>query len=172
MVGSIKSWRGDLHEWNFNRRASIGFIDYIAVQEPEHDPFEENDEFALVSCLGPTNTTGLEEGSSELLRDELACVWTSTNTLVVGGSVYFSDSDSRVAPNNAGKHRRVSQFTEIFLQVQIGSFAYRRCCRLGFKYSLLHQTTETYTTNRGLGVTIRKMSLPAWQKRHYLPPSS
>jgi hypothetical protein len=65
---------------------------------------------------------GLEDGSSELLRDELFIVWTSTNTLVVGGSVYFSDSDSRVAPNTAGKHRRVSQFTEIYLQVQIGSF--------------------------------------------------
>jgi hypothetical protein len=58
-----------------DRRASIGFIDYIAVQEPEHDPFEENDEFALVSCLGPTNTSWLGDGSSELLRDELAyCV--------------------------------------------------------------------------------------------------
>jgi hypothetical protein len=72
MVGSIKSWRGDLHEWILTAEPRSVFIDYIAVQEPEHDPFEENDEFALVSCLGPTNTTGLEEGSSELLRDELA----------------------------------------------------------------------------------------------------
>jgi hypothetical protein len=41
MVGSIKSLRGDLHENFEDRRASIGFIDYIAVQE--HDPFEENE---------------------------------------------------------------------------------------------------------------------------------
>jgi hypothetical protein len=79
--------------------------------------------------------------------------------------VYFSDSDSRVAPNTAGNHRRVSQFTEIYLQVQIGSFAYKDAADLDSSTPCCTRNYGiTYTTNRGLGVTIRKMSyLPAWQ---------
>jgi hypothetical protein len=52
-----------------DRRASIGFIDYIAVQEPEHDPFEENDEFCPSLVPGSYKyNAGLEDGSSELLE--------------------------------------------------------------------------------------------------------
>jgi hypothetical protein len=71
-VGSIKSLRGDLHECGIkDRRASIGFIDYIAVQEPAWPIWRER--WVCPSLVpGSQNTTGLEDGSSELLRDELS----------------------------------------------------------------------------------------------------
>jgi hypothetical protein len=61
---------GDLHEWKTAEPRSV-FIDYIAVQEPEHDPFEENDEFCPSLVPGSYKyKAGLEDGSSS--RDELA----------------------------------------------------------------------------------------------------
>jgi hypothetical protein len=59
--------------------------------------------------------------------------------------VYFSDSDSRVATNNAENTDKVPQFTEIFLQVGMGHLRIADAADLDSSTSCTRDYGITYT---------------------------
>jgi hypothetical protein len=120
--------------------APASFVHCLAVQEPVHDHLaSENCPEISQDCYGFSEGVEFDQPSKDQLRDYFGA---SDNPLL--GSrrmgVTLLSTVQKLSPSK--KH-----MCHLHLQSLKQTFAYRRCMRLGFKYSTLHQKNMDGSSN-------------------------